>query len=104
MPAVLFSYKTMEPLENGLQPHSGVTPLFSLRTVLLALYNWYKQVLTFLEMCLYRDDCGVGRQHVKIVLHNSHFVTTNGRRKLDKKKLSLSARRGMTLKSLSFNS
>ena len=28
--------KTMESLENGLQPHSGVAPLYSMRTVSLA--------------------------------------------------------------------
>ena len=27
--AILFSLKTMELLDNGLHPHSGVTPLFS---------------------------------------------------------------------------
>ena len=31
MLAILFSVKTMELLENGLQPYSGVTPLFSMR-------------------------------------------------------------------------
>ena len=36
MLAILFSLKTMESLQNGLQPHSGATPLFSIRTVLLA--------------------------------------------------------------------
>ena len=30
--AILFSLKSMESLENRLQPHSGVTPLFSMRT------------------------------------------------------------------------
>ena len=34
--AILFSLKTMESLENGLQPQSGVTPLFSNRTESLA--------------------------------------------------------------------
>ena len=34
--ATLFSLKTMESLKNGLQPHSGATPLFFMRTVLLA--------------------------------------------------------------------
>ena len=29
---ILFSLKTIESLENGLQTHSGVTPLFSMRT------------------------------------------------------------------------
>ena len=29
---ILFSLKTMESLENRLQPHSEVTPLFSMRT------------------------------------------------------------------------
>ena len=33
---ILFSLKTMEPLENGLQPHSGVTSLFLMRTESLA--------------------------------------------------------------------
>ena len=28
---ILFLLKTMESLENGLQPHSGVTALFSMR-------------------------------------------------------------------------
>ena len=35
MLVILFSLKTMETLENGLQPHSGGTPLFSMRTVSL---------------------------------------------------------------------
>ena len=33
---ILISLKTMELIKNGLQPHSGVTPLFSMTTVLLA--------------------------------------------------------------------
>ena len=32
-PAIQFSLKTMELLKNGLQPHSGATPLFSIRAV-----------------------------------------------------------------------
>ena len=32
---IIFSLKTMKSLENGLQPHSGETPLFSIRTVSL---------------------------------------------------------------------
>ena len=35
MLAALFTLKTMESLKNGLQPQSGVTPLFSIRTVSL---------------------------------------------------------------------
>ena len=31
-PAILFSLKTMESLENGLKTQSGVTPLLSMRT------------------------------------------------------------------------
>ena len=31
MLVILFSLKTMESLENGFQPHSGVTPLFSIQ-------------------------------------------------------------------------
>ena len=34
--AILFSLKTMGSLENGLQPHSGVTPLFAKRRESLA--------------------------------------------------------------------
>ena len=34
--AILFSLKTIELIENGLQLQSGVTPLVSIRTVLLA--------------------------------------------------------------------
>ena len=30
---ILLSLKTMESLENGLQSHSGVTPLFSMTAV-----------------------------------------------------------------------
>ena len=30
--AILFSLKLVESLENRLQPHSGATPLFSMRT------------------------------------------------------------------------
>ena len=33
--AILFSLKIVELLENGLQPHSGVTLLLSMRTELL---------------------------------------------------------------------
>ena len=33
--AIMFSLKTIELLENGLQPHSGVIPLFSMRSELL---------------------------------------------------------------------
>ena len=36
MLAILVWLKTMESLRNGLQPHSEMTPLFSMRTVLLA--------------------------------------------------------------------
>ena len=36
MAMILFSLKTMESLENGLQSHSGATSLFSIRTVSLA--------------------------------------------------------------------
>ena len=35
MLVILFSLKTMELLENGLQLHSRATPLFSMRTELL---------------------------------------------------------------------
>ena len=34
--AILFSLKMMESLENGLQPQSGVIPLFLITTELLA--------------------------------------------------------------------
>ena len=52
---ILISLKTMESLKNGLQPHSGVTPLFSMRTVSLASLQscrsndidaWCKRALT----------------------------------------------------------
>ena len=36
MLVIQFSLKTMESLENGLQPHSGATVLFSMITVSLA--------------------------------------------------------------------
>ena len=36
MLAILFSVKTIESLENGYQPYSGATPMFSMRTELLA--------------------------------------------------------------------
>ena len=35
--AILFSLKTMESLENGLQTQSETTPLFSMRAILLVL-------------------------------------------------------------------
>ena len=50
----MFSLKTIKSLENALQPHSGVTPLFSMRTVSLASSQscrsvdadaWYKRGL-----------------------------------------------------------
>ena len=42
--AILFSLKRMESLENALQPHSGATPLFSMRAVLLASSQSYRSV------------------------------------------------------------
>ena len=36
MPVILLSLTTMESRENGLQTHSGVIPLFSIRIVLQA--------------------------------------------------------------------
>ena len=33
---ILFSLQTMESLERGLQPQSGATQLFSMKTILLA--------------------------------------------------------------------
>ena len=53
--AKLLSLKTMESLQHGLQLQSGVTPLFSMRTVLLVSLQschsieadaWNKQTLT----------------------------------------------------------
>ena len=55
--AILFSLKTMESLENGLQSKSGATPLFSMRTESQASSQschsvdadaWYKRTLTHL--------------------------------------------------------
>ena len=39
MLAILFSLKSVESLENRLQPHSGATPLFSMRTKLQASWQ-----------------------------------------------------------------
>ena len=36
MPVILLSMKTIESLQNGLQPYSGENPLFSMRAVSLA--------------------------------------------------------------------
>ena len=36
MLVILFSLKSIELFENRLQPHSGATPLFSMRTISLA--------------------------------------------------------------------
>ena len=56
--AILFSFKTMESLENRLQPHSGATLLISMRTELQASLLccrsvdadvWCKWVLTPLD-------------------------------------------------------
>ena len=44
MLAILFSLKTVESLENGLQPHPGATPMFSMRTESLALSQSYRNV------------------------------------------------------------
>ena len=35
MPVIQLSTKTIESLQNGLQPYSGVNPLFSMRAVSL---------------------------------------------------------------------
>ena len=52
--ATLFSLKTVEPLENRLQPHPGATLLFSMRTELQVSSQscrsidadaWYKRAL-----------------------------------------------------------
>ena len=66
MIAIMFSLKTMELLENWLQPHSGVTPLFSLRTVSLASSQscwsvdtdaWYKWGLELREGDIFTGAC-----------------------------------------------
>ena len=44
-PAILFSLKTTESIKNGFQPQSGLTPLFSMRTI----------SLTSLQRCLSND-------------------------------------------------
>ena len=83
--AILFSLKTMESLENGLQPNSGVTLLFSTRRVLLVASqscrsvdpdSWCKRALAawrftdlehfFLEVC---GILGSGEQHVQNLRH-----------------------------------
>ena len=52
MLVILFSLKTMESLKNGLQSHSGVPPLFSMRRVSLLRHRsveadpWCKPALT----------------------------------------------------------
>ena len=51
MVAILFSLKSVKSLENRLQPHSGATPLFSMRTESQALSSidadaWCKWALT----------------------------------------------------------
>ena len=54
MLAILFSLKTMESLENGLQTQSGETPVFSMRTDSQAsslccrsvdAFAWYKRAV-----------------------------------------------------------
>ena len=40
----LFSLRTMELLEKGLQPHSGVTPLFLMRIVSLASLQNFRSI------------------------------------------------------------
>ena len=59
MLVILFSLKLMEMLENGLQPQSGATPLFSMRTGLLASSQrcqsvdadaWCKRTLRYISV------------------------------------------------------
>ena len=51
--AILFSLKTMESLENGLQPYSGVTPLISMRIVSLASWQSYRSVDAWCKRALF---------------------------------------------------
>ena len=41
---ILFSLKTIEALENELQPHFGVTPLFSMSTLLLVTSKSFRSI------------------------------------------------------------
>ena len=42
--AILFSLKTMESLQNGVASHFGVTALFSIKPVLLALSHYWPSI------------------------------------------------------------
>ena len=44
MLAILFSLKTMEPLQNGVATYFQVTLLFSMKTVSLASSQWCRRV------------------------------------------------------------
>ena len=52
---ILFSLKTTVLLENGLQLHSGVTALFSMRTELLASLQTLVDVQILLISCSFRE-------------------------------------------------
>ena len=57
MPAILFSLKSMELLENGLQPYSGATPLFSMRTQLLASWQSCHTIATNIWcICIFENN------------------------------------------------
>ena len=60
---ILFSLKTVELFNNGLQPHSGVTPLCSMRMLLLvssqsccSIDAWCKRTLTWIKHNLFNND------------------------------------------------
>ena len=78
--AILFSLKTIELLENGLQPQSGATPLVSIRTVSLASSRscdsidadtWCKQALNMVIRWLPFIKSQITRvPHAKIIDSN----------------------------------
>ena len=43
--AIPFLLKTMESIENGLQRHSGATPLFSTQRIFLHVFMMYSHFL-----------------------------------------------------------
>ena len=71
--AILFSLKTMEPLQHRVSTHFQTTPLFAMRTESLASSQSYREVETD-TWCL--TQCYTRRQKTQNKSHFWHFGLT----------------------------
>ena len=73
---ILLSLKRMESLKNGLLPHSGATPLFSMTAVSLASLLGYHRVHSG-SRCTWALTDNFGRQMTSVLTNVSCYLSFN---------------------------